>query len=89
MNNAESVLVIILAVTLTIFLLVAITVLILIAKLIKAARRLVDKAERVAESAEEAADMLKNASGPLAMFKLMRNIIKLVEKKSDKGGHKS
>jgi predicted PurR-regulated permease PerM len=87
MHNVESVLIIILAITLTVFLLIAISVLVLIAKLIKSVRHLVDKAERVAESAEEAADLLKNASGPLAMFKLIRNIIKLAGKKSDKGGH--
>jgi hypothetical protein len=80
MHNAESILVIILSVTLTVFLLVTILVLVLIAKLIKAMQHLIEKAEHIVDSAEEAALLLKNASGPLALFKLVRNIFAFVEK---------
>jgi hypothetical protein len=81
MHNAESILIIILAVTLTIFLIVAITVLILIAKLVRVVKHLVDRAEHLVETASETADIFKDATGPLALFKLIRNIVKTVEKK--------
>lgn len=80
MQHAESILVIIVSVVLTLFLLVGITVLVLIAKLISAIRRIVVHAEKVVESAGDAAEMLRNASGPLALFKVLRNILKAVEK---------
>ena len=80
MHNAESILVIIVSTTLTIFLLLAIAVLVLTAKLIKAVIRIVNRAEQVIETAEEAAEVLRNASGPLAFFKVVSNIVKTVEK---------
>lgn len=80
MNNAESILVIIVSVTLTIFLIVAIVTLILIAKLVSSVKRIVEHAEQVVETAGEAAAMLRNASGPLAFFKVVRNIVKNIDK---------
>lgn len=80
MSTAAYILIIILSVVLAIFLIVGIVVLIFIAKLIKSVRRIVDKAEHVVESATAAAEVLRNASGPLAFFKLMRNIMRAVEK---------
>ena len=79
MHNAESILVIITSVTLTCFLIAAIVVLVLIAKLLQAIRHMVQKAERLVETAGSAAEMLKNASGPLALFKLVRNIMHAVD----------
>ena len=86
MHNAESILVIILSTVLTIFLIVAIMVMVLIAGLLKAIRRLVEKAEQIVDSAEEAAAVLRNASGPLALFKLIRNIIAVIEKMHHNNG---
>jgi hypothetical protein len=80
MHNAESILVIITSATLSVFLIAAIVVLVLIAKLLQAVRRIVERAERVVESAGEAAEMLKNASGPLAFFKVVGNIVRVVNK---------
>lgn len=80
MHNAESILVIITSVTLSLFLIVGIVVLVLVAKLLQAIRHLVHKAEQLVETASGAADMLKNASGPLALFKLVRNIISTMDK---------
>lgn len=80
MNTAESILVIIVSTTLTLFLIVAIVTLILIAKLVTSVKRVVDHAEKVVETAGEAAEMLRNASGPLAFFKVVRNIIKNIDK---------
>ena len=80
MQNAESILVIIVSTVLALFLLTAIIVLVLIAKLVQAIRQLVARAEDLVETAGEAAEMLRDASGPLALFKLVRNIMKAVDK---------
>jgi hypothetical protein len=52
----------------------------MIIKLAKAVRTVVAKAEHVVDSAEAATEVLKNASGPLAFLKLVRNIMKMSEK---------
>ncbi len=80
MHEAESILVIIVSSVLTLFLVVSIVVLILIAKLINSIKHVVERAESVVETASEAAEMMRNASGPLALFKVINNIIKAVEK---------
>jgi len=80
MHEAESILVIIVSTALTLFLLLAIIVLVLIARVLFTIKRIVEHADRVIETAGEAADMLKNVSGPLALFKLLRNIIRTFEK---------
>lgn len=80
MHEAESILVIIVSSVLALFLLVAVIVLVLIARVLVTIKRIVEHAERVIETAGEAAEMLKNVSGPLALFKLIRNIIRAVEK---------
>jgi hypothetical protein len=86
MQNAESILIIILAAVLIVFLVMAITALVLVIKLIRTTKRFVDRAEKMAETAGEAAEILRNASGPLAVFKLIRNIVKTFEKRSKKEG---
>ena len=80
MQNAESILVIIVSTTLALFLIAAIAVLVMVAKLIQSVRRIVDQAEKVVETAGEAAEMMRNASGPLALFKVVRNMVKAVDK---------
>ena len=80
MQNAESILVIIVSVTLSLFLLVAIVVLVMVAKLIQSIRQIVSQAEKVVETAGEAAEVLRNASGPLALFKVVRNMMRAVDK---------
>lgn len=80
-NNAESILIIILSCTLVIFLTVGIVVGVLTAKLISSARELVKKAEHFVDSAESAAAAIKNVGGPLAAFKLIRNVMEMFNKK--------
>ena len=80
MQNAESILVIIVSSVLTLFLITSIVVLIMIAKLVTAIKRMVDHAEQVVETAGEAAEMLRNASGPLALFKVLRNVMNSFDK---------
>jgi hypothetical protein len=78
-HSAEIVLIIIISAALSLFLIVGIVVLVLIAKLLQAVRHIVQKAEKVVDTAGNAAEMLRNASGPLAVFKVVRHIIRTVE----------
>lgn len=77
-TGAESILVIIVSAALTVFLIVAIVSLVMITKLVNSVRTLAKKAEGLVDSAESAADVLKNVGGPLAVFKLVRNIITMI-----------
>lgn len=81
MNTTESVLLIVLSVFLALFLSLAIAVTILSIKLVKSVRGIVLKAETIVDSVETAADVVKNASGPLATLKVIKNIIDLVQHK--------
>jgi hypothetical protein len=80
MHTAEEILVIIVSAALSLFLLAAIVVLVLIARLVRTLRRVIEQAERVVETAGDAAEVLRNVSGPLAVFKIIRNVLKAVEK---------
>lgn len=84
MNTADHVFLIILASLLSLFFLLGIAVLIVILKLLAGVRRVVAKAEDVVDSVESAAEVIKDTQGPLAFFKLVRNIIKMVSKVSSK-----
>lgn len=80
MEHAQEILVVIVSAVLALFLLVAIVVLVLIARLVVAAKRAIAKAEHVIDSAEAATTIIKNAGGPLAAAKIIRNIMKLAGK---------
>lgn len=49
-------------------------------KLLKSVQRVVERAEDVVESVESAAEVFKDTQGRLALFKLIRNIIKLAQR---------
>lgn len=80
MHNAESMLVIIVSAVLAVFLVVAIVVLVLVARLVAAAKRAIGKAEHVMDSAEAATEIIKNAGGPLAILKIVRNVMRMTQK---------
>lgn len=80
MNTAAEVLVIFLSVFLALFLVLAIIVAIEVIRLVRVVQRVADKAEVVMESAETVSTIFKNVSGPLALFKVARNIVKAVKK---------
>jgi hypothetical protein len=80
MEHAQEILVIIVSAVLTLFLIVSIVVLVMVAKLVTAAKRAVLLAEHVIQSAEAATSVIKNAGGPLAAFKIIRNLIQIAEK---------
>jgi hypothetical protein len=49
---------------------------VLVTKFIKKLKYVVDKAEHAVDSVSAAGDILRNASGPLAAAKVVRNIMK-------------
>lgn len=80
MTTTDTVLLYIITIVLSIFFLVGIAVLIAILKLIKSVKRVVLRAEDVIDSVESATEIFKNTEGRLALFKLIRNIIKVTKK---------
>lgn len=81
MDTTDRVLIIILCVLLSIFFMLCIAVMVGVLKLVQSLRELVTKAEEVVENVESAAEVLKDTSGRLALFKLVRNIMKMVQGK--------
>ena len=80
MSTTDTVLVIILTSLLSIFFVLCIAVMVLVVKLLTSVRRVVMKAEDVVDSVESAAEVLRDTQGRLAFFKLVRNIVKLVQR---------
>ena len=80
MNTTDTVLLIIVTSLLSIFIILCIAVVIGILKLLTAVKRVVQKAEDVADQVESAAEIFKDTQGRMAMFKLIRNIIKVVQR---------
>jgi hypothetical protein len=80
MDTAANILVIVLSVFLAAFLILGIIVAIEVIRLVRVIHRVADKAEVVIESAETVGTIFKNVSGPLALFKVARNIVKAVKK---------
>ncbi len=80
MTTTDTVLVIILTSLLSLFFILCIALVIVLLKVLASVKRVVAKAEDVVDSVESAAEVLKDTQGRLAMFKLVRNIIKLVQR---------
>lgn len=80
MESAQTILVIIVSAVLAIFLTVSIILLVVLVKLVRSTRRAVAKAEHIIDNAEAASDILRNAGGPIAVLKIIRNIINLASK---------
>jgi uncharacterized membrane protein len=79
MSTTDNVLLIIITSLLSLLLISIIAVVIMIFKLLSSIRKVVIKAESVIDSVESAADVLKDTQGRLALFKLVRNIMKMVQ----------
>jgi membrane protein implicated in regulation of membrane protease activity len=76
---------IILALTLALFLLLAIVAAVQIVRLLKTINKITDKAERIIETAENVGEVFKNAAGPLALAKIVGNIVHAVNKVTKRG----
>ncbi len=80
MTTTDTVLLIILTSLLSLFTLIGIILLVALLKLVSSVKRAVAKAEGVIDSVESAAEVIKDTQGRLALFKLVRNLIKLVQR---------
>ncbi len=80
--DTETVLLILLSSTLIIFLIVGIIALLKINQILDSIKRLAAKAEHVAENAEVVSEFFKNATGPLAIGKVIKNITDHLSRKS-------
>ena len=81
MTTTDQVLIIILSVLLSVFFALCIAVMIVVLKLLGSVRQVVAKAEEVVDNVETAAEVLKDTTGRLAFFKLIRNIMKIIQGK--------
>ncbi len=81
MTMTESILLIILSVFLALFLGLAIALMVVSIKLVKSLKQIVAKAEMIVDSVETAAEVVKNASGPIATLRVLKNIVDLVQRK--------
>ncbi len=84
MTTTDTVLLIVLSSLLSVFFILCIALVVGLLKLLADVQRVVDKAEEVVGSVESAAEVLKDTQGRLAFFKLVRNIVKLMQKRSRK-----
>lgn len=76
MDTATQILVMIVSVTLTIFIVMLIVLLTMVIKLMKQLKLIADQAEKAVDSVTTAGDMLRHASGPLAIAKLIGNLVR-------------
>ena len=79
MDTATHILVVILSVFLALFLLLGIIVAVQVIRLVRVVQHIARKAEAVVDSAETVGTMFKNAAGPMALFKLLRNMAHVVQ----------
>jgi hypothetical protein len=75
MDTAAEVLLIVVSSTLTVFLIAFIVMLVYLIGILKQIRRITEKAENAAESVEAAAATFEKAASPLAILKIISNII--------------
>lgn len=80
MDTTEYILVIFLSVALAVLLVVSIVAVSLTIKLLQSIRRITDKAEHIVEDVEQVGETFKQAAGPLALVRVISNIIQVVSK---------
>lgn len=85
MEEASTILVIILSSVLSVFLIVCIIFVIALVKLTKKVQEIADKADHVASNVESVSEAFRNAAGPLAAGKVIMNIVDMVTNKGKKG----
>jgi hypothetical protein len=78
-NDAASVLVIIISVLLGLMLIISIVAGVMVLRLLRVVKRVVAKAEEVVDSAEAVADAFKHVKGPLGTFKLVKNLMEMAQ----------
>lgn len=88
METSQEILVIILSTALAVLLVLAIVIAVLVVKLLQTIKRITDRAEQVIETAEHVSQAFSNASGSLALFKVIRNVAEMVGKHAAKANKK-
>lgn len=87
MENAEQILVVILASALAVFLLLAIIATVKIIQILNHLKAIAEKAEQVADKAEAVGEFFAKTAGPSAIVKLFANVVDAFkQKKSRKRG---
>ena len=81
MSTTETVLLIVVTSLLSLFIVLCIAVTVVILKLVSSVKQVVAKAENAIDSVESAADIFKNVGGKVSIFKLVKNIIDLTQRK--------
>ncbi len=81
MEDATVILIIILASVLSVFLVVSTVLITRVIALMKVLNRIAVKADEVVNNVESATEVLKKAAGPLAIGKLLMNVVNVVSKK--------
>lgn len=83
-ENAESILVIIVSVTLTIFLIAATILVLMAVKVFGTIKRITEKAEHLTDTAEAVGEMIQKSAGPVAVSRVLFTIFDSVKKRSKK-----
>jgi hypothetical protein len=81
MSTLDNVLLVVITSLLSILFLLGIALVIVLIRLALSIKKVVLHAEEVVDSVEEAAEVFRDTQGKMAVFKLARNIIKLMNKK--------
>lgn len=84
MTTTDTTLLIILTVLLSVFILILIATAVVAFKLVRSIQKVVAKAEGVVDSVESAAEVLKEASGKVAIVRVIKNIVDLTQRKKRK-----
>lgn len=84
LDIASQVLLIIVSTFLSFFLLLSIMVLIKTYQVLQVLKRITEKAEHIADSAEAVGEFFKRSAGPVALAKVIGNIVDHVVKHNDK-----
>jgi uncharacterized protein (UPF0335 family) len=80
MDEALKILIIIVSSALSLFLIVCIVIGVISVRILRDVRRITRKAEKVIDSAESVSEIFRQATGPLAIIKILRNIVKAAKK---------
>ena len=81
MNTTDTVLLIILTSLLSNFFILCISVVVVVLKLLSSVKQVVAKADSVIDSVESAADTFKNVGGKVSIFRLVKNIFDMTQRK--------
>ena len=84
MNTTEQVLLIILASALAVFLVLSIVIAVKTIQIMNHLKRLTEKAEGIADKAEAVTSFFQASAGPVAITKLVANIVSTINAKHNK-----